>query len=206
MQPHEEMSPTTARRQSSRHAFGRIRRRLVDSRKRTRAAFAVAALALCAAVFFAFRPAPAPEPIVLGTGKAGVKTVATAPAMAAPPAEVAPLPSASATPEVATPEKEAGTHHESGEASYYGEELAGRPTASGESFDPSKMTAAHRTLPLGTRLRVTNTTNGQSVVVRVNDRGPFAKRRVLDLSKGAAKSIGMLRSGTARVRIELLPN
>ena len=201
MHPYKEMSPTTTRRQSSRHAFGRIRRRLVDSRKRTRAAFAIAAFALCAAVFFAFRPAPAPEPIVLGTGKAGVKTVATAPAVAAPPAEVAPLPNTAAA-----PEKEVGTHHESGEASYYGEELAGRPTASGETFDPAKMTAAHRTLPLGTRLRVTNTTNGQSVVVRVNDRGPFAKRRVLDLSKGAAKSIGMLRSGTARVRIELLPS
>ena len=197
------MRPTTARKQSSRSAFGRVRRRLAESRKRTRAALGAAALATCAALFFAFQPTPEPEPIVLGAGKAGVKTVATAP-VAVPPEHVAPLPA----PESAeAPEPvEKGRLHESGEASYYGEELAGRPTASGETFDPSKMTAAHRTLPLGTRLRVTNTKSGESVVVRVNDRGPFAKNRVLDLSKGAAKRIGMLRSGTARVKIELLPS
>ena len=205
MQSDLEMSLSTPRRRSARHAFGRVRRRLATARKRTRAAMGVAALATCAALFMALQPAPAPDPIVLGTGSAGVKgDVASVPAMEAPPAEVAPLPT---EPEPAPePEEEAGVHHESGEASYYGEELAGRPTASGEAFDPAKLTAAHRTLPLGTRLRVTNTRNGESVVVRVNDRGPFAKRRVLDLSKGAAKRIGMLRSGTARVKIELLPS
>ena len=91
-----------------------------------------------------------------------------------------------------------------GEASYYGRKFAGRPTASGERFDPELPTAAHRTLPLGSRVRVTNTRNGESVVVRVNDRGPFHARRVIDLSRGAARQIGMLESGTARVRLALL--
>ena len=166
---------------------------------------AAAFVATCAALVFAFQPAPAPDAVPLGTGQAGVENLATVPSMAAPPAELAPLAPVEEVEEEAVLE-EPGVHHESGEASYYGDELAGRPTASGETFDPDNLTAAHRTLPLGTRLRVTNTRNGESVVVRVNDRGPFAKRRVLDLSKGAAKQIGMLRSGTARVRIELLPS
>jgi rare lipoprotein A len=91
-----------------------------------------------------------------------------------------------------------------GVASYYGHELAGNRTASGERFNPSAMTAAHRSLPLGTRLRVTNKSNGESVVVRINDRGPFAKSRLIDLSLGAAREIGMLRTGTARVSVEIL--
>lgn len=104
-----------------------------------------------------------------------------------------------------TPEAEDGTLVGTGRASYYGEELAGNRTASGERFDPNEMTAAHRTLPLGSRVRVINERTGESVVVRVNDRGPFAHDRVLDVSKGAAREIGMIRRGTARVRIELLP-
>jgi rare lipoprotein A len=92
-----------------------------------------------------------------------------------------------------------------GTASYYGRELAGNRTASGERFDPLGFTAAHRTLPLGTRLRVTNVANGRSVIVRVNDRGPFVGRRVIDVSLGAAREIQMIRSGTAQVRLELVP-
>lgn len=91
-----------------------------------------------------------------------------------------------------------------GEASYYGAELAGNRTASGEIFDPSELTAAHRTLPMGTRLRVTNRSNGKSVIVRVNDRGPFVKRRILDISKAAAEKISMVRAGRALVSLELL--
>lgn len=91
-----------------------------------------------------------------------------------------------------------------GEASYYGHELAGNRTASGERFDPQALTAAHRTLPLGSKLRVTNKANGKSVIVRVNDRGPFAKRRVLDMSLAAAQKLSMLRAGKAMVRMELL--
>jgi len=92
-----------------------------------------------------------------------------------------------------------------GTASYYGRELAGNRTASGERFNPNGLTAAHRTLPLGTRLRVTNVANGRSVIVRVNDRGPFVGRRVIDVSLGAAREINMVRSGTAQVRLELVP-
>ncbi|WP_260581540.1 septal ring lytic transglycosylase RlpA family protein [Sphingopyxis sp. PET50] len=91
-----------------------------------------------------------------------------------------------------------------GMASYYGNELAGNRTASGERFDPRAMTAAHRTLPFGSLVRVTNVSNGDSVVVRVNDRGPFGRGRVIDISHAAAKEIGMHRSGTARVRLALL--
>ncbi len=92
----------------------------------------------------------------------------------------------------------------SGMASYYGDELAGNRTASGERFDPGQLTAAHRTLPFGSMVRVTNTSNGDSVVVRINDRGPFSRGRVIDVSHAAAREIGMHRSGTARVKLALL--
>jgi rare lipoprotein A len=92
-----------------------------------------------------------------------------------------------------------------GTASFYGKELAGNRTASGERFDPNGLTAAHRSLPLGTKLKVTNTANGRSVVVRVNDRGPFVKNRMLDVSLGAAHKLNMVRSGTARVVVERVP-
>lgn len=91
-----------------------------------------------------------------------------------------------------------------GMASYYGNELAGNRTASGERFNPSQLTAAHRSLPFGSRVRVTNTANGDSVIVRINDRGPFAHGRVIDVSHAAAREIGMHRSGTARVKLALL--
>ena len=86
-------------------------------------------------------------------------------------------------------------------ASYYGKELAGRRTASGERFNPGAMTAAHRTLRFGTRVRVTNARNGRSVVVRINDRGPFVKGRSIDLSSGAARAIGMGSSGQVRMQV-----
>ncbi|MBD3241753.1 MAG: septal ring lytic transglycosylase RlpA family protein [Chitinivibrionales bacterium] len=92
----------------------------------------------------------------------------------------------------------------SGVASYYGPGFHGKQTANGERFDMHGMTAAHRTLPFGTRLRVTNRNNGKSVVVRVNDRGPFKKGRVLDVSYGAAKRLDMLGSGTAPVDAVIL--
>lgn len=88
-----------------------------------------------------------------------------------------------------------------GKASWYGPGFHGRSTASGERFNQSNMTAAHKSLPFGTKLRVTNKRNGKSVVVRINDRGPFVRGRVLDLSKGAASQIGMVRSGSAAVCI-----
>lgn len=91
-----------------------------------------------------------------------------------------------------------------GFASWYGPGFAGRRTASGEVFDPTQLTAAHRTLPFGTQLRVTNLANGRSVVVRINDRGPFKPGRIIDLSRAAAEQLGMIGSGTAQVRLELL--
>jgi rare lipoprotein A len=87
-------------------------------------------------------------------------------------------------------------------ASYYGQEFAGRRTASGERFNPNAMTAAHRTLRFGTRVRVTNSRNGRSVIVRINDRGPFVKGRAIDLSRGAARAIGM--GSSAHVRIQVI--
>ncbi|PEQ13113.1 hypothetical protein B2G71_08815 [Novosphingobium sp. PC22D] len=91
-----------------------------------------------------------------------------------------------------------------GRASFYGNELAGNRTASGEIFDPKRLTAAHRTLPLGSRVRVTNARNGKSVIVRINDRGPFHGNRVIDISTAAARTIGLIRSGTGRVNLALL--
>lgn len=92
----------------------------------------------------------------------------------------------------------------SGPASYYGNELAGRRTASGERFNPADMTAAHRTLAFGTRIRVTHLGNGREVVVRVNERGPWGGGRIIDLSYAAAKELNMHRSGTARVKLTLV--
>jgi rare lipoprotein A len=91
-----------------------------------------------------------------------------------------------------------------GKASYYGARLEGNPTASGEPFDPTELTAAHRTLPLGSRVRVTNLRSDETVTVRINDRGPFHAGRILDLSRRAAERIGMVARGKTRVEIELL--
>ena len=90
-----------------------------------------------------------------------------------------------------------------GMASYYADSLHGNPTASGEPYDKGALTAAHRTLEFGTRVKVTNLDNGQSVTVVVNDRGPHVKSRVIDVSGAAARKLGMLDSGTAKVRLEV---
>ena len=90
-----------------------------------------------------------------------------------------------------------------GVASWYGKDFHGRRTANGERYDMNDLTAAHRTLPFGTLLEVRNARNGRSVVVRVNDRGPFSKSRILDLSYGAAREIGLVRAGTAPVELYL---
>jgi len=91
-----------------------------------------------------------------------------------------------------------------GVASWYGPGFHGNRTANGEIYDQYELTAAHPTLPLGTRAMVTNLTNGRSVEVRINDRGPFVGGRAIDLSYAAARTIGMIGPGTARVRIDLL--
>jgi peptidoglycan lytic transglycosylase len=93
---------------------------------------------------------------------------------------------------------------EVGNASYYAGEHHGGRTASGERYDMEAMTAAHRTLPFGTRARITNLENGRSVTVRINDRGPWTKGRILDLSYAAARRLGIIVSGVARIRIQVL--
>lgn len=150
---------------------------------------------------------------------------ASPPAVAQPAAEpVAPAePEAEATParpdvevaevdavkEAAIPAENPATAPEAllvmeGSASWYSDALAGRRTASGVAYDPSELIAAHRALPFGTRLRVTNLANDRSVEVRVIDRGPFVAGRILDLSRSAAEEIGILRAGHGRVRVEVL--
>lgn len=116
-------------------------------------------------------------------GRPATRSAAPPPTAPAPPAAPAPL---------------------EGTASFYGQWHHGRLTASGDVFDMNKLTAAHRTLPFGTRVRVTNLDNGRQVDVRINDRGPYSKRRILDLSRAAAKELRMIEAGVARVRIELL--
>ena len=92
----------------------------------------------------------------------------------------------------------------SGAASWYGPKFHGRQTANGERFNMDALTAAHRTLPFGTKVRVVNPDNGKAVVVRINDRGPYAGHRVIDLSRKAAQSIGLMRKGVGKVKIEVL--
>jgi rare lipoprotein A len=92
-----------------------------------------------------------------------------------------------------------------GLASWYGQKFHRKRTASGERFDMNDFTAAHRTLPFGSKIRVWNIKTGKSVVVRVNDRGPFSKKRLIDVSYAAGRALGMLKSGVSRVRIQVLP-
>lgn len=91
-----------------------------------------------------------------------------------------------------------------GVASYYADEFHGRQTSNGEIYDMHSLTAAHRTFPFGTKVRVTNLENNLSVVVRVNDRGPFKEGRIIDITLAAAKELDMIKHGTARVKLEVL--
>ena len=91
-----------------------------------------------------------------------------------------------------------------GVVSYYAHDFHGKQTSNGETFDMHALTAAHRTFPFGTKVRVTSLENKKTVIVRVNDRGPFKEGRIMDLSMGAAKKIDLILNGTARVRLEVL--
>jgi rare lipoprotein A len=95
-------------------------------------------------------------------------------------------------------------HTQKGIASYYHDALHGRKTASGEVYNKRILSAAHKSLPLGTKVRVTKVSNGKSIVVRVNDRGPFVKGRIIDLSRRAARKLGIISSGVAKVQVEVL--
>lgn len=119
-----------------------------------------------------------------------------------PPAPVA-APSKTAHP-VNAAKIDTSKAYQLGVSSYYGKKFHGRKTANGETFNMYKLTAAHRVLPLGTHVRVTNLSNGRWVEVKVNDRGPFIEGRILDLSFAAALEIEMVQAGTARVMIEII--
>jgi rare lipoprotein A len=92
----------------------------------------------------------------------------------------------------------------SGWASWYGPGFHGNLTANGEVYNQYGLTAAHRSLPFGTIVRVTNMDNGRSLIVRINDRGPYTRNRIIDLSKGAAQELGLISSGVAPVRVEVM--
>lgn len=138
--------------------------------------------------------------ILLSAGCGGRKPVARRPPPSHPPATTTPAPKPQPLPPPAVP----GQYHEEGIASWYGVPYHGRRAANGEIYDMHKMTAAHRTLPFDTVVRVTNTRNGRSTEVRINDRGPFVEGRIIDLSFAAAQAVDMVGAGTAPVRLELL--
>ena len=105
------------------------------------------------------------------------------------------------------PTKKIEQFSQTGKASWYGPGFHGKKTSSGERFDMNTLSAAHRTLPIPSYARVTNLSNGKSVIVRINDRGPFHGNRVMDVSKAAAKELGFIHTGTANVKVEqILPN
>jgi len=138
----------------------------------------------CAQVERAPEPAPTPSP--------------PAPAPTAPPSGVSP-------PTAPAPPRDAATGAQlRGRISMYGNEFAGKKTASGDTFDPAALTMAHRTLPFGTRVRVTNLQNQRTVDVVVNDRGPFIDGRIADLSEAAARRIGMIADGVVEALLDIL--
>lgn len=173
--------------------------------RRNRAVVPSAFLATLALLVLPASTGRAEQPVAsVATAFADLGPAATEPFAEAAAVDVTEVSPAQPAPAAAPLSAQVATMLDTGMASYYGRELAGNRTASGEAFDPADLTAAHRSLPFGTRLRVTNQRNGQSVVVRVNDRGPYARGRVLDLSQAAAEQIGMIRTGSAPVSIELL--
>ncbi|WP_236672076.1 septal ring lytic transglycosylase RlpA family protein [Croceicoccus sp. YJ47] len=173
-------------------------------RQRAMLVFGVAAIVPASAAL-AVSENEAPQTVAIGDGVAGVDS--ELPAASPVPAEEA-IPAKNrlaalahqVEANVSDIRRELGT----GEASYYGPGLSGRPTASGERFDPTELTAAHRTLPFGSKVRVTSERTGKSVTVRINDRGPFHGNRVIDLSEAAARTIGLAARGRGQVRMALL--
>ena len=156
----------------------------------------------------ALRPAGAPPPAAAAPSDADlIVRPAPAPVTAANAAPATPPRQYVVFGERYTVMASAENYVELGVASWYGRELAGRRTANGEVFDPEGMTAAHRTLPLSTWVEVTNLENGRSVLLRVNDRGPFSDthERIIDVSYGAARALGMVAMGTARVEVKAVP-
>lgn len=146
---------------------------------------------------------PMPPGVTWGRAPVGASTSPPAPPAAAPPPPALRLATLAGAPELAQPPQE-GEIWQIGTASFYGLHEQGHETADGERFNYHAMTAASRTLPFGTRVRVTDLATGRSVVVRINDRGPFWTHRILDLSAGAARKIGLYRQGLGQVRVEIV--
>jgi rare lipoprotein A len=185
-----------AGRQILNHSMFRVRGLLSLVRHRPLLAFGLAAGAVSAVATVGVASMEVIHVVQFVAVATGVEPLAPAPAPPAPPVALATPP-----------------HHHllrfpvnplRGLASWYGSIWNGRTTASGEAFDETKLTAAHKTLPLGTLVRVTNLSSQQSVVVRINDRGTLAPNRVIDLSSAAAREIGLLDQGLARVKLEIL--
>jgi len=149
-------------------------------------------------------PPPARRPWALGSAALALLVysgvVISDAGRPAPPAAPTPPNTAAVVSETAPAYWSTGPAHR-GRASWYGREFQGSPTASGEPFNMHALTAAHRSLPLGSYAQVRNLDNGRSVVVRINDRGPHARRRTIDLSYAAAQEIAMVASGTAQVEV-----
>ena len=143
-------------------------------------------------------------PLLLLAGCVSQPSTQRPEAPATPPTTPAPSVSAPAKP-VAKPAAEP-SYQAKGKASYYASRHHGRRTASGERLNNNAFTAAHRELPFGTRVKVTNLSNDRSVVVRITDRGPHTRGRLIDLSQAAARELGMLRAGVAQVRVESVDN
>jgi rare lipoprotein A len=144
--------------------------------------------------------------VSLALSAAQAQTAASAPAVTPTPTAPVAAPASPAPTTLPTPAAPAavGTDATQGKIAHYGAKFNGRKTASGEIFNSSAMTMAHKTLPFGTRVRVTNVANGKSVVVRVNDRGPSTPDRVGDLTTGAARKIGMTKSGVVEAKLEVV--
>jgi rare lipoprotein A len=158
--------------------------------------FTLATLVCCAAIFV--------------TGCGGRRPVASAPPPTNTTPEPVPPPEPTNRPPPSAPAAgnpkphEGGTVYEEGKASWYGAPFHGRQASNGETYDMYKFTAAHRTLPFNTMVRVTNTTNGKSTTVRITDRGPFVDNRIIDLSYAAAKQIESIGAGVVTVQLEIL--
>jgi rare lipoprotein A len=153
------------------------------------------------------RPNPRPSPSIITTPTPRPSIIITPTPRPSPATTTIPTPRPSPTitipPTTTTPPKEAVLFTQTGQASWYGSE-GGPLTATGERYNPQGMTAAHRTIAFGSKVRVTNLRNGRSAIVTINDRGPYSGGRIIDLSAAAAEAVGIKGSGVGKVRIDVL--
>ena len=181
----------------------------INPRYRTRCGRTLAAVLWAALIAGCAAPVPAPVGPVRGADRAEVGRPAAPPAPAAPTASsaapsVAPVAQMDPAPEPSTPAVTATASDQligKGLASWYGTKFHGRRTASGERYDMHELTAAHKTLPFGTRVRVRSLQTGKEVVVRINDRGPYRHRRIIDLSLAAITALGVRHRGVTSVEL-----